>query len=45
MHGTKFENIGKTEASKLQKSIFNRIGKEYWWGLYKQYQRNSYETV
>ena len=19
-----------------QKSIFNRIGEEYWWGLYKQ---------
>lgn len=45
MHNTKFEDINKTEATKLQKSIFNRIGKEYWWGLYKQYQRNSYETV
>lgn len=45
MHNTKFENINKIEATKLQKSIFNRIGKEYWWKLYKQCQRNSYETV
>ena len=43
MHNTRFEDIDKTEASRLQKSIFNRIGEEYWWGLYNQYQRNSYE--
>lgn len=34
MHNTKFEDMDKTEASRLQKSIFNRIGEEYWWGLY-----------
>lgn len=42
MHNTRLEDMDKTEASRLQKSIFNRIGKEYWWGLYKQYQWNSY---
>ena len=36
MHNTRLEDIDKTEASRLQKSIFNRIGKEYWWGLYNQ---------
>ena len=36
MHYTRFEDIDKTEASRLQKSIFNRIGDEYWWGLYNQ---------
>ena len=39
MHNTRLEDMDKTEASRLQKSIFNRIGKEYWWGLYNQYQR------
>ena len=38
MHNTRFEDMDKTEASRLQKSIFNRIGEEYWWGLYNQYQ-------
>lgn len=42
MHNTRFEDMDKTEASRLQKSIFNRIGKEYWCGLYNQYQLNSY---
>ena len=37
MHNTKFEDINKTEATMLQKSIFIRIGEEYWWSLYKQY--------
>ncbi len=45
MHNKKFEDIYKTDASSLQKSIFNRIGKEYWCGLYNQYKRNKYETV
>lgn len=44
MHNTRFEDMDKTEASRLQKSIFNRIGEEYWWGLYKQYQRNSIKS-
>ena len=43
MHNTKFEDMNKTEASRLHKSIFNRIGKEYWWKLYNQYQRNKYD--
>ena len=43
MHNTKFEDMNKTEASRLQKSIFNRIGKEYWRKLYNQYQRNNYD--
>lgn len=38
MHNTKFEDINKTEASRLQKSIFNRIGEEYWGTLYNQYR-------
>ena len=29
MHNTRLEDMDKTEASRLQKSIFNRIGKEY----------------
>ena len=41
MFNTKFENIDKAEASELQKSIFNTISEEYWWGLYNQYQRNN----
>ena len=41
MHNTKFEDMNKTEASRLHKSIFNRISKEYWRSLYNQYQRNS----
>ena len=36
MNYTRFEDIDKTEASRLQKSIFNIIGEEYWWGLYNQ---------
>ena len=34
LHNTRFEDMDKTEASRMQKSIFNRIGEEYWWGLY-----------
>lgn len=34
MHNTRFEDMDKTEASRLQKSIFNRIGEEYWGSLY-----------
>ena len=34
MHNTRFEDMDKTEASRLQKSIFNIIGEGYWWGLY-----------
>lgn len=41
MHNTRFEDMDKTEASESQKSVFNTIGEEYWWGLYNQYQRNS----
>lgn len=40
MHNTKFEDMNKSEASRLQKSIFNRIGKEYWWGIYNDHQKN-----
>ena len=40
MHNTKFEDMNKTEASRLHKSIFNRIGTEYWWSVYNQYQRS-----
>ena len=41
MHNTKFEDMDKTEASCLQRAIFNVIGEEYWWSLYNQNQRNS----
>lgn len=42
MHNTRFEDKDKTEASRLHKSIFNRISEEYWWKIYNQYKRNHY---
>lgn len=42
MHGTRFEDMDKRDATRLESSIFNRIGKEYWWGIYNQRQRNRY---
>ena len=42
MHNTRFEDMDKTEASCLQRAIFNVIDKEYWWCLYNQYQRNRH---
>lgn len=41
MHNTRVEDMKKKEATRLQKSIFNRIGGEYWCKLYKDRQRNS----
>ena len=42
MHNTRFEDMDKTEASRLQKSIFNRIGEEYWGMLYNQYRHEKH---
>lgn len=41
MHNTRVEDMKKREATRLQKSIFNRIGHEYWCKLYNDRQRNS----
>lgn len=40
MHNTKFADMNyKTDANRLQKSIFNRIGEEYWRHVYGEYER------
>ena len=40
MHNTKFADMKyKREANRLQKSIFNRIGEEYWSCVYGEYER------
>lgn len=43
MHNTRFEDMDKQEATRLQKSIFNRIDEEYWWHIYNQHQKNRRE--
>ena len=43
MHNTRVEDMKKKEATRLQKSIFNRIGDEYWYHLYNQHQKRWYE--
>ena len=43
MHNTRVEDMKKEAATKLQKSIFNRIGHEYWFHLYNQHQMRRYE--
>lgn len=42
MHNTRVEDMKKKEATRLQKSIFNRIGGEYWCHLYN-HQKRLYE--
>ena len=44
MHNTRIEDMKKEEATRLQKSIFNRIDGEYWCKLYNDYQRRRYEN-
>lgn len=40
MHHTRFEDMKDVEeATKLERSIFNRIGDEYWWGLFNNVKR------
>lgn len=44
MHNTRVEDMKKKEATRFQKSIFNRIGGEYWYKLYNDYLRIRYEN-
>lgn len=42
MHNRRFEDMDKKEATRLQKSIINRIDNEYWYDLYHRYQRERH---
>lgn len=41
LHRVKMEDIidSASEATKLQRSIYNRIDEEYWWKVRKEYKK------